>query len=58
MIEKVLFILLVAILVALLIVSLLILASVILDFFIEVPKQLKRIANFLEKGIEIKIEKE
>lgn len=54
MIEKVLFILLVA----LFIVSLLILASVILGFFIEVPKQLKRIANSLEKGIEIRIEKE
>lgn len=50
MIEKVLFMLLVAILVALLIVSLLILFSVILDFLIETPKQLKRIANSLEKG--------
>lgn len=57
MIEKELFMLLVAILVALLIVGLLILFSVILDFLIETPKQLKRIANSLEKGIEIKIEK-
>lgn len=46
------------ILVALLIASLLILVSVILDFLIEIPKQLKRIANSLEKGIEIRIEKE
>lgn len=53
MIEKVLFMLLVA----LLIVGFLFLTSVILGFFIEIPKQLKRIANSLEKGIEIKIEK-
>lgn len=46
MIDKVLLILLAA----LLIVGLLILTSVILDFLIEVPKQLKRIANSLEKG--------
>lgn len=47
MIDKVLFILLGT----LLIVGLFILTSVILNFLIEVPKQLKRIANSLEKGV-------